>query len=667
MPIRGRIHALPIGVKLSSSAIGVMLITLCTAVGVVSLQVWQRASEQGTQLLTDAAASTSALLRVYDETARRAALKDIGLFKREFDPAFILSEGSAAAGTPQPQLSNRGRILNGDVDLVDGFTRATGAVATVFARSGDDFMRITTSVKKDDGTRAVGTLLDRQHPAYASLLDGRPYTGRAVLFGKNFGTHYEPIRQGERTIGVLFVGTDLSDVLQSLAGAMQTRQPFGTGLVYAVDARPGPTLGQVVGLASGRTAAARIDHKDPAAAAFLKQLQEGGEQGSFDTPWSPTAASGTSGPTRAAFVKNTAWNWVVVGEAPVSRVMADARQQLVALWVAIGVAVLALLVMIVWLTRRLVIRPVAELTRSLSHLAQSDLSQPLASQSDDELGRLANAMEVFRHQLAHTMTVVRANAEHVASASTQIAMGNKDLSQRTEVQASALQETVATMDELSSTVRNNASNADQARQLALIASGVAMRGGQVVGKVVQTMKGIHDSSAKIAEINAVVDSIAFQTNILALNAAVEAARAGEQGRGFAVVATEVRNLAQRSATAAKQIKTLVSQSVEQVEQGTALVDQAGDTMGEIVSAIQRVSTIVAEISTASAEQSSGVNQVGQAVTQMDQATQQNAALVEESAAAAENLKQQADQLVQAVAVFRLDPTQARPGLTLAPG
>jgi methyl-accepting chemotaxis protein len=351
----------------------------------------------------------------------------------------------------------------------------------------------------------------------------------------------------------------------------------------------------------------------------------------------------------------------------VSRVMADARQQLVALWVAIGVAVLALLVMIVWLTRRLVIRPVAELTRSLSHLAQSDLSQPLASQSDDELGRLANAMEVFRHQLAHTMTVVRANAEHVASASTQIAMGNKDLSQRTEVQASALQETVATMDELSSTVRNNASNADQARQLALIASGVAMRGGQVVGKVVQTMKGIHDSSAKIAEINAVVDSIAFQTNILALNAAVEAARAGEQGRGFAVVATEVRNLAQRSATAAKQIKTLVSQSVEQVEQGTALVDQAGDTMGEIVSAIQRVSTIVAEISTASAEQSSGVNQVGQAVTQMDQATQQNAALVEESAAAAENLKQQADQLVQAVAVFRLDPTQARPGRTLAPG
>ncbi len=655
LSIRGRIQALPIGLKLSSSAIGVMLVTLCTAVGIVSVQAWQRASEQGTRLLADAATSTSALLKVYDDTARKAALKDIGLFQRQFDPAgFALSEATTvAAGKPQPQISNKGRVLNGDVDLVDGFTRATGAVATVFARTGDDFVRVTTSVKKDDGTRAVGTLLDRQHPAYASLLDGKPYTGRAVLFGKNFGTHYEPIRQGERTIGVLFVGTDLSDVLQSLAGAMQTQQPFGTGVVYAVDVRPGATLGQVVGLAAGRASAARIDAKEPDAAAFLKQLQEGGEQGSFDTPWSPAAASGAPGLTRVAFVKNAAWNWVVVGEAPVSRVMADAKQQLVALWVAIGAAVLALLVMIVWLTRRLVIRPVAELTRSLTHLAQSDLSQPLASQSGDELGRLTHAMEGFRHQLAHTMTVVRANAEHVASASSQIAMGNKDLSQRTEEQASALQETVATMDELSSTVRNNASNADQARQLALIASSVATRGGEVVGQVVQTMKGIHDSSSKIAEINAVVDSIAFQTNILALNAAVEAARAGEQGRGFAVVATEVRNLAQRSADAAKQIKTLVSQSVEQVEQGTALVGHAGQTMGEIVAAIQRVSTIVAEISTASAEQSTGVSQVGQAVTQMDHATQQNAALVEESAAAAENLKQQADQLVQAVAVFRL--------------
>jgi methyl-accepting chemotaxis protein len=244
-------------------------------------------------------------------------------------------------------------------------------------------------------------------------------------------------------------------------------------------------------------------------------------------------------------------------------------------------------------------------------------------------------------------------SENVATASAQIAQGNQDLSGRTEQQASALQQTAATMDELGSTVRNNADNAAQANQLALGASSVAVKGGAVVGQVVETMKGINDSSRKIADIIGVIDGIAFQTNILALNAAVEAARAGEQGRGFAVVASEVRSLAQRSADAARQIKTLITASVERVDQGTALVGQAGKTMDEIVGAIQRVSDIVGEISSASAEQSSGVAQVGQAITQMDQTTQQNAALVEESASAAMSLQQQAQQLVQAVAVFRL--------------
>ena len=209
------------------------------------------------------------------------------------------------------------------------------------------------------------------------------------------------------------------------------------------------------------------------------------------------------------------------------------------------------------------------------------------------------------------------------------------------------------MEQLGTTVRNNADSAKQANQLAQGASAVAAQGGEVVGKVVNTMQGISDSSRKIGDIIGVIDGIAFQTNILALNAAVEAARAGEQGRGFAVVASEVRSLAQRSAEAAKEIKTLIGRSVEQVEQGTALVDQAGKTMGEIVGSIQRVSDIVAEITSASTEQSSGVQQVGEAVSQMDQATQQNAALVEESAAAAESLKGQAQQLVQAVAVFKL--------------
>ena len=300
------------------------------------------------------------------------------------------------------------------------------------------------------------------------------------------------------------------------------------------------------------------------------------------------------------------------------------------------------------------------LAAAVAHaVAEGDLTTHIPVRDGDAASLMAklHAMQV---NLGRTVSQVRQGSESVATASAEIAQGNQDLSTRTEQQASALQQTAATMDELGSTVRNNADNAKQANQLALNASTVAVKGGEVVGQVVETMKGINDSSRKISDIIGTIDGIAFQTNILALNAAVEAARAGEQGRGFAVVASEVRSLAQRSAEAAKEIKSLISASVERVEQGTHLVDQAGHTMEEIVASIRRVTDIVGEISSASVEQSSGVAQVGQAVAQMDNATQQNAALVEESAAAADSLRQQAMQLVQAVAVFKLQSGQSTP-------
>ena len=286
-------------------------------------------------------------------------------------------------------------------------------------------------------------------------------------------------------------------------------------------------------------------------------------------------------------------------------------------------------------------------------VAGGNLTTRIALKSGDT-GSLMAQLDAMQRGLADTVTSVRHGSESVATACREIASGNADLAQRTEAQASSLEETASSVEELTSTVKQNAENARQANQLALGASNVAVKGGQVVSEVVTTMSSINESSKKIVDIIDVIDGIAFQTNILALNAAVEAARAGEQGRGFAVVASEVRNLAQRSAAAAKEIKALIGDSVDKVGAGTKLVDEAGKTMEEIVNSVKRVTDIMSEITAASQEQSEGIEQVNQAITQMDEGTQQNAALVEEAAAAAESLEEQAQNLQAAVAIFNID-------------
>ena len=330
------------------------------------------------------------------------------------------------------------------------------------------------------------------------------------------------------------------------------------------------------------------------------------------------------------------------------------------LMIALALVSLGLAALVAWWNTRSITRPLARALEVANTVAAGDLTSRIEVTSRDETGMLLQALKTMNENLVRTVTTVRTSSETIGTASGEVAAGNLDLSSRTEQQASSLEETASSMEELTSTVKQNADNARQANTLAEAASNVAERGGQVIGEVVGTMERINSSAGKIADIIGVIDGIAFQTNILALNAAVEAARAGEQGRGFAVVATEVRNLAQRSAAAAKEIKGLIGDSTDAVAAGSKLVNDAGATMSEIVDSVRRVTDIMSEITAASSEQTAGIEQINEAVAQMDQVTQQNAALVEQAAAASASMQEQTAKLAEAVSVFRIDGSAAAP-------
>ena len=492
-----------------------------------------------------------------------------------------------------PLLFCGGAVLNLNFAVADQFSATTGASATVFVKRDKDFVRIATSVTKENGERAVGTLLDHSHAGYQSLLAGQSYIGFAQLFGRQFMTRYDPIRDvHENVIGVLYVGIDISKRASLGIGAKVAMAGFGiTAVVFSLYA-----------WAFGNAMTALITGSK------LQDMQLLAQQ-----------ASGL-----------------------------QSRYMLFALLATLAIAgVLYLLV------QRMVTQPLLDAMSGAQQLAGGDLTTQVHVNRNDEIGRLMQAINGVGLGLAGVVGNVRKSTDHINVASGEIAIGNNDLASRTESQASALGQTSASMANFTATVKRNADNAQQASQLVNATSDQALKGGLVVSEVVSTMGSIKESSRRIVDIISVIDGIAFQTNILALNASVEAARAGEQGRGFAVVATEVRSLAQRSAAAAKEIKNLIADSVEKVDKGSKLVDQAGSTMHAIVASVRSVTAIMAEIAGASTEQSNDIEEVNRAITDMDEMTQQTAALVEQAAAAAESLHDQAGQLSKTVLIFKL--------------
>ena len=642
---------LGLGAKLSVIAFILIALIFGIFITATSYTTSTLLEKQAMEDLTDKSQSVVEMFDLFNTNLKREADRSLKILEGSFPGKFTLDNNSRinVAGKSTPVLKSGSTTINNNHSEPDQFSSRSGVPATVFVKNGDEFVRISTSLKNDKGERAVGTLLDRATPAYKSLMDGQSYSGVASLFGRQYFTQYSPLKDTSgQIIGALYIGLDFTDAVKAIKNRIISLKVGETGFFYAIDGTPGNTFGDIVMHAKdeGKNV---LGIKATDGREIVKDLlkEKKGLTRYAD-------ASDSEGRERIITYHDfKPWNWVIVGRAYTDEVTYDATR--LRNWLAAGgiIAVLALSTMLFLVIRSQIARPLQHAVDAAEKISRGDLTVQIESGRTDEIGRLTIAMNGVSRGLANVVWNVRRGTETIASAATQIAAGNQDLSSRTEQQASSLEETASSMEELTSTVRQNADNALQANQLAVAASNVASKGGAVVAQVVETMHSIDKSSHRIADIISVIDGIAFQTNILALNAAVEAARAGEQGRGFAVVATEVRSLAQRSAAAAREIKGLIDDSVNEVEAGTKLVAQAGSTMQDVVTSIRRVHDIMGDITAASREQSDGIEQVNQAITQMDQVTQQNAALVEEAAAAAEALQGQSAELVKQVALFKL--------------
>ncbi|AIP00230.1 methyl-accepting chemotaxis protein [Burkholderia pseudomallei] len=613
--------------------------------------------------------SIAAMIALFDEALTAEASRAMTLFASFLPAGYALDAARTidVAGVATPALTAGGQTLNLDFSIPDQFLQKSGAIATIFARRGDDFVRVTTSLKKQDGSRAIGTLLDRKGPAYAPLVAGRTYTGLATLFGKRYITQYKPIADASGAIvGALFVGIDVGAEMRLVENGIRQLKIGEHGYYFVLDASDGPARGTL--LVHPARAGQRADD---AAAPYAQMLAAREGQLSYT---STDAAAGDDGPRAkfVSFVTVPQWQWLVGGIAIDDEVMAGMRATRNR-FAAIGCAfVLAFAALFVAVVKRVVSRPLDAAAHASERFAAGDLSvrigahgkhdkhdardgaaRPPASGRSDEIGRLVRAVDGIGDGLARIVAQVRRGAADIAHGTVTIAAGSSDMAARIATQASSVEQTAASMEQITAAVQQNADHAAQASALATGASSAATTGGAAVQRVVATMGDIQGVARRIAEITGVIEGIAFQTNILALNAAVEAARAGEHGRGFAVVASEVRALAQRSAAAAKEIDALVGESATTAEHGFRIAEDARAAMQDIVARVDQVRAIIAEISAASREQSGGIEQVNLAVTQIGAATQQNATLIADAERAAAALRDEAAQLAQAVSVFRL--------------
>jgi methyl-accepting chemotaxis protein len=647
------LRRLSVGARLAMLSCALVASIFAVFTWAVTRSAGAQINEQVLTRIADKDRSIADTIALFDKALSAEVSRSMTLFESFLPKNFAVDDTQKIdiAGTATPTFKAGDKVLNLDFSIPDQFLAQSGAIATVFARSGDDFVRVTTSLKKQDGSRAIGTLLDRKGPAYAPVLAGRTFTGLAPLFGKRYITQYKPIVDASgRVIGALFVGVDVDEQIRSVEDGIRKMKIGDSGYYFVMNASNGAERGKFIvhPAAAGQSA---DDHDAP-----YRQMLDAKEGSLAYASADATLGEHDATDKYVSFVTVPEWQWLLGGIAKRDEVMAEVNATRTR-FLLIGFTLVGLFVVLFLLAvRRLVSRPLEEAAKASERFAAGDLSVRVAAAGrgrSDEIGRLMQSIDGIGEGLARIVAQVRSAAADMTHGTAQIASGSGDIAARVATQASSLEQTAASMEELTSTVQQNAGHAAQANTLVSNASAAAVDGGRAVERVVSTMGEISQSSKKIADITSVIEGIAFQTNILALNAAVEAARAGEHGKGFAVVASEVRALAQRSAAAAKEIDQLIAASSAQVESGYRIAEEASVTMRSIVERVSQVQTIIGEISVASREQSGGIEQVNLAVTQIGEATQQNAALVVEAERAAAELREQADRLSDAVSVFKL--------------
>ncbi|WP_338558709.1 Cache 3/Cache 2 fusion domain-containing protein [Erwinia sp. E_sp_B04_7] len=632
-----------LGVKLSvitSFSVAVLFIILTLALTQNAARQLETLTQEN---MDNQVSGIGDMAAMFNSTLSEEVANYTALFQSFLPKRFTLDETQQiTVGAEQtPTLRAGLKTLNLDQVLVDDFQQRTGAISTIFVRLGDDFVRVSTSLRKENGERAIGTRLDHISPAWKPVQKGEIYQGVSMLFGKRYITQYQPVKDDSgKVIAILFVGVDISKQYAEIRQKVLDKKLGETGHFVVLDKAAGKNHGNFV---FHNTA----EGKKPRWSDALQQQLMSSEAGTVE-------AQGEEGETQImTWHQLPEWNWVILGEVNKASLLAPIKQTR-NMFLLIGAALVLIFALgFVFATRKWLSKPLQEVIELAQHYSAGNLQATLSTRRYDEVGQLITAINGIGDGLERIVSQVREAAQEISNGTDAIAISSENISEQISRQASSVEETSASMEQLSATVAQNAANVSQALTLVDEAASAVQNGGATVSRSVVTMTDIKSASQSIADITHVIESIAFQTNILALNAAVEAARAGEHGKGFAVVAAEVRALAQRSAQAAKEIDGLIENSLSKVVQGHALSEQTRQAMEDIVGRIGQVKVLMSEINIASKEQSAGIGQVNIAMTQIGQATHQNTELVSTSEETAQELSRKGHHLTHLVSVFTL--------------